>query len=71
MINLHLILYHQVSRLMVTSAKRHLWCNDKLVRIFLFDLMKICADQTFIIYNDGFITFFPLFIPVLFLNPSW
>src|SRR5688500_18938627 len=52
MIHRHLALYHQVGSLMVSRSKGHLRCDDYFVWILFCDLMKVCANQTFVIYDD-------------------
>src|SRR6185369_15241379 len=68
MINSHLVFQHQISSLMVSRAKGHFWSDDNFVQVFFFNLMKLCANQTLIFYENRFYILFPFFIPVLLLH---
>ena len=53
---------------MVPRAKRHFRRNNDFVRILFLDFVKLRTDKTRVLYNYRIHIFFPLFIPILFVN---
>src|SRR5688572_12968043 len=68
MFDIHLIFYHEIGGLMVSSTEGHFGRNDQLIEIFFVSLMKISAYQAFVLHYDGFIILFPFLIPIFLLN---